>query len=220
MSVMQLPPIKDNHSALTTMSRVLSHQRPESISFYRKEGVMHVYCVRLCLQFLHSWRGTCRKEWEQSEYWYAGKSKRTSSVQLLKPVALASLLLLLFFVWLERFTSLINILVTAYYFTLCLTQQPIARSGNPSVHATCSQTCSRGHLRATLLAERKKQNNGTIWFLGVRLGGDVYTHIFPPFCHLGTNHSSLKVEMLKRDLLHNALSFAGSPSWDTVALPT
>lgn len=51
MSVMQLPPIKDNHSALTTMSRVLSHHCPESISLYRKEGVMHVYCVRLACSF-------------------------------------------------------------------------------------------------------------------------------------------------------------------------
>lgn len=38
-------------------------------------------------------------------------------------------------------------------FTLGLTQQSSVRSSNPSVHATCSQSCSRGHLQAGHVAE-------------------------------------------------------------------
>lgn len=137
--------------------------------------------------------------------------ERTSSFQLLKPVALASLFLLLFFVWLERFTSLTNILVTAYYFTLRLTQQSITRSGNPSVHATCSQTCSRGHFASNTACwtkETEQWHNLISW--SETWWRRLHSHISFPFCHLGTNRSSLKVERLKRDHLHNGLSFAGS----------
>lgn len=129
-----------------------------------------------------------------------------------EPVSLASLLPPLLFV---HFTRLANILVTAYYFTLSLTQQSVARSGNPSAHATCSQNCSRGHLEATSHAGRRKQNNSTIWFLGEKSESLGRTFTLTYFLHsvvLAQTTAVYKVGRLKRDHFHNGLSSAGSPS--------
>ena len=123
-----------------------------------------------------------------------------SSRPLLSPLLSCSLH---FAVWLE-WIILTRVLVTAYYFTLCLTQQPFARTGSPSVHAACSQTCSRGHLEATqaFLQQKRHRTMAQSDFLvenGVR-NWELWherSHIFHPFCRLGTHCMILKVGRLK-----------------------
>lgn len=65
----------------------------------------------------------------------------------------------------------------------------------------CTHPVAEGISKHCLEA-KETQNNRAIWFLGenaVRIGGNLYTHthIFPPFCHLGTHHSGFKVGRLK-----------------------
>lgn len=65
-------------------------------------------------------------------------------------------------VWLDWITSLTGILVTVYWFTLRLTHQSVTRAGSSSVHASCSQTFSRGRFKT---GTKETQNVRTIWLL-------------------------------------------------------
>lgn len=49
--------------------------------------------------------------------------------------------------------------VPTYSFTLGLTQQSSVRSSKPSVHATCSRNCGRGHLQTRHVAEHTNHTN-------------------------------------------------------------
>lgn len=95
---------------------------------------------------LHRGKCKCGNEVNPDENRYEAEEESTLQLSSANPLLLlCSSLPFFFFVWLEWITSLTRILVTAYYFTLRLTQQSVARTGSPSVHASCSQTCSRGH---------------------------------------------------------------------------
>lgn len=89
-------------------------------------------------------RGDCRSKREQRGNWYKAEEERQLSFHLLtRRPHLSSPQPLVSSVWLEWITSRTRIMVTAYYFTLCLTLQSVARAGSRSVHACCSRTCSR-----------------------------------------------------------------------------
>lgn len=137
-----------------------------------------------------------RNEGEQSENWYKADEERTLSLHFLTlcPPLYFSLHLSPFSspcdwselpvwpgFWSQQITSHFvshNSQLLELAGRLCM--QPVHKPAAEGISKPCFEA-------------NETQNNSTSWFLGengLRISGDTHTLMFPPFCHVGTHHSS------------------------------
>lgn len=132
------------------------NQRRKLLTLNKRLFTLIAFQKRLCLYT----RGRC---WQKAD----------SAVSALKPAAFLPSSPVW---WKKKFRP---DSVPTSNFTLGLTQQSSVRSSNPSVHATCSQSCSRGHWQTRHVAEPNHPlQNATIW-----LAGEKWMETFTQYLH-------------------------------------